>query len=184
MATGMKKQFTEIIQAIGEDITREGLQKTPERAAETWHFLTSGYREDLQTIITNAVFNSNMSEMVILKNIELYSLCEHHLLPFFGQCHIAYIPQGKIIGLSKLARIVDFFAKRLQVQEQLTQDIAACIMDVTQAAGVGVIIEAKHLCLMMRGVQQQNSVMKTSVMLGLFRKDHRTRAEFLSLMKD
>lgn len=178
----MEKQITKIIQALGEDVAREGLQKTPARAAKTLRFLTSGYHENLQTIVNDAIFTSTMSEMVVLKDIELYSLCEHHLLPFFGKCHIAYVPKGKILGLSKLARIVDLFAKRLQVQEKLTQQIAESIIEVTQASGVGVIIEAQHLCMMMRGVQKQNSLMKTSVMLGLFREDSRTRSEFLSLV--
>lgn len=178
----MEQHIAEIIKALGEDIHREGLQKTPERVAEAMRFLTSGYHENLQEIMNDAIFTSTMSEMVVLQNIELYSLCEHHLLPFFGKCHIAYIPKGKIIGLSKLARIVDLFAKRLQVQERLTQQIAESILAVTQASGVGVIIEAQHLCMMMRGVQKQNSLMKTSVMLGLFREDSRTRAEFLSLV--
>ena len=178
----MEKNISEIITALGEDVHREGLQRTPQRVAEALHFLTSGYRENLQDIINDAVFTSTMSEMVILQDIELYSLCEHHLLPFFGKCHIAYVPKGKIIGLSKLARIVDLFAKRLQVQEKLTQQIAELIMEITGSLGVGVIIEAQHLCMMMRGVQKQNSVMKTSVMLGLFREDSRTRSEFLSLI--
>lgn len=145
-------------------------------------FLTSGYRQDLTHIINSAVFKSNMSEMVVLKDIELYSLCEHHLLPFIGKAHVAYIPNGKVLGLSKIARIVDLYARRLQVQEQLTQQIADTMLSVTDARGVGVVIEAKHLCMMMRGVQKQNSVMKTSVMLGSFREDSRTRAEFLDLM--
>lgn len=178
----MEKQISTIIAELGEDVQREGLAQTPARVAESLRFLTSGYHENVQEIMQGAVFTSTMSEMVILQDIELYSLCEHHLLPFFGKCHIAYLPKGKIIGLSKIARIVDVFAKRLQVQERLTQQIAALIMEITEGAGVGVIIEAQHLCMMMRGVQKQNSVMKTSVMLGLFRDDSRTRAEFLSLI--
>lgn len=178
----MQSHIAAILETLGENPQREGLQKTPQRAAEALQFLTSGYHEDLTELLNNATFSSNMSEMVVLQNIELYSLCEHHLLPFFGKCHIAYVPKGKIIGISKLARIVDVFAKRLQIQEQLTQQIAESLLEATHAAGVGVIIEAQHLCMMMRGVQKQNSVMKTSVMLGLFREDNRTRAEFLSLL--
>jgi GTP cyclohydrolase I len=178
----MEKQIGEILTALGENRHREGLQKTPQRVAESLRFLTSGYHENLQDILTEAVFTSTMSEMIVLQNIELYSLCEHHLLPFFGKCHVAYVPNGKIIGLSKLARIVDIFSKRLQVQENLTQQIAELILEATHSLGVGVIIEAQHLCMMMRGVQKQNSMMKTSVMLGLFREDPRTRAEFLSLV--
>lgn len=179
----MKKEFEAIIRAVGEDPTREGLIKTPDRAARAFEFLTRGYHLSLDEIINGATFESDMSEMVLVKNIELYSLCEHHLLPFFGKCHAAYIPQGKILGLSKIARIVDLFARRLQVQENLTQQIASCLLEVTQAAGVGVIIEAQHLCMMMRGVEKQNSIMKTSVMLGSFRQDNRTRTEFLELVR-
>ncbi len=178
----MQQNITAILKALGEDPQREGLKQTPKRVAEALRFLTSGYHENLQDILHDGVFSSSMSEMVVLQNIELYSLCEHHLLPFFGKCHIAYVPKGKILGISKLARIVDVFAKRLQVQEQLTQQIAELILEITQAAGVGVVIEAQHLCMMMRGVQKQNSILKTSVMLGLFREDSRTRAEFLSLL--
>jgi GTP cyclohydrolase I len=179
----MEKYFTELLKAIGEDPNREGLKNTPKRAAKAFQFLTRGYEQSLEDITNKAIFTSNMSEMVMLKDIELYSLCEHHLLPFIGKCHVAYIPQGKIIGLSKLARIVDLYARRLQVQEKLTEEIAHAIMTVTNSKGVGVVIEAKHLCMMMRGVEKQNSVMKTSMMLGSFREDNRTRSEFLSLLR-
>ncbi len=179
----MEQHYKAIIESIGEDLKRAGLKDTPKRAAEAMRFLTSGYDTNLDDIVNNAIFPSSMSEMVMVKNIELYSLCEHHLLPFIGKCHVAYIPQGKIIGVSKLARIVDLYARRLQVQEKLTEEIATSIMNVTKAAGVGIIIEAQHLCMMMRGVEKQNSLMKTSMMLGTFREDNRTRAEFLSLVR-
>jgi GTP cyclohydrolase I len=179
----MEQYYQAIIKAIGENPEREGLRDTAKRAAKAMEFMTKGYHGNLSEIINNAIFESSMSEMVLVKNIELYSLCEHHLLPFIGKCHVAYVPNGKIIGLSKVARIVDLFARRLQVQEKLTQEIAETIMDVTKAAGVGVIIEAQHLCMMMRGVEKQNSLMKTSMMLGLFRQDNRTRAEFLELVR-
>jgi GTP cyclohydrolase I len=179
----MQDHFRAIIEAVGEDINRDGLKNTPKRAAKAMEFLTRGYSQSVEEIVNGAIFESNMSEMVIVKDIELYSLCEHHLLPFIGKCHVAYIPQGKILGLSKIARIVDLFARRLQVQEKLTEDIASTVMKVTKAAGVGVIVEAKHLCMMMRGVEKQNSVMKTSMMLGSFRDDNRTREEFLNLIR-
>lgn len=179
----MEKEFLKIISAVGENPEREGLKDTPKRAAKAFEYLTSGYRQSLDELVNGAIFHSDMNEMVIVKNIELYSLCEHHLLPFIGHCHVAYLPDGKIIGLSKVARIVDFFAKRLQVQEHLTQQIAECMLDITGAKGVGVIIEAKHLCMMMRGVEKQSSQMTTSMMLGSFRSDPRTRAEFLNLVK-
>ena len=179
----IEKQISEIIQALGEDPTRQGLKDTPKRASKALEFLTQGYHQDLSKIINNALFESDMDEMVIVKDIELYSLCEHHLLPFIGKCHVAYLPNGKVLGLSKIARIVDVFARRLQIQEQLTKQIAECILSVTQAKGVGVVIEAKHLCMMMRGAQKQNSEMTTSMMLGTFRRDDRTRSEFLSLIK-
>ena len=175
--------YRNILTDIGEDPGREGLLRTPERAAKALQFLTQGYALDLNDIINNAIFQSDNDEMVIVKDIELYSLCEHHLLPFIGKCHIGYIPTGKVLGLSKIARIVDLFARRLQIQENLTSQIAECIMMVTEAEGVGIIIEAKHLCMMMRGVEKQNSVMTTSTMLGSFRDDPATRMEFLALIK-
>ncbi len=179
----MENIFRELISSIGENLDREGLLKTPQRAAKAFQYLTRGYKQDLESIINNAVFQSDSDEMIVVKNIELYSLCEHHLLPFIGKCHIGYIPQGKILGLSKVARIVDLFARRLQIQENLTKQIAQTIIESTNAEGVGVIIEAQHLCMMMRGVEKQNSVMSTSVMLGSFRKESTTRAEFLELIK-
>ncbi|MBI5447954.1 MAG: GTP cyclohydrolase I FolE [Gammaproteobacteria bacterium] len=178
----LEQLYSQIITQIGEDPTREGLASTPRRAAKALHFLTRGYQQNMDEVINGALFSSSMNEMVIVKNIELYSLCEHHLLPFFGRCHVAYLPRGTVIGLSKIPRIVDLFARRLQIQEQLTKEIADCILEVTQAAGVGVIIEAQHLCMMMRGVEKQNSSMTTSVMLGTFRDDSRTRSEFLHLL--
>lgn len=174
--------YKTIIESTGEDVTREGLLKTPERAAKALQYLTRGYDEDLNELINGAVFNSEMSEMVLVKDIELYSLCEHHLLPFIGKCHIGYLPNGKIIGLSKLARIADHFARRLQVQEQLTQQIAQAVQAITNAKGVGVIIEAQHMCMMMRGVEKQHSQMKTSVLLGLMKSNPSTRMEFLHLI--
>src|SRR3990167_6150703 len=175
----IETHFRKIIEALGEDLQRDGLVKTPQRAAAALQFLTQGYQQSLEDIVNGALFDTNNDEMILVKNIELYSLCEHHLLPFIGKCHVAYIPQGKVLGLSKFARIVDCFAHRLQIQENLTRQIAECIQKVTQPDGVGVIIEAQHLCMMMRGVQKQHSVMKTSVMLGSFREDNRTRIEFL-----
>jgi GTP cyclohydrolase I len=179
----VEQHFSNIIASLGEDPKREGLLDTPKRAAEAMKFLTQGYQQDVAAIVNDALFESDMDEMVIVKNIELYSLCEHHLLPFVGKCHVAYIPQGKILGLSKIARIVDVFARRLQVQERLTKQIAEAVLDVTKAEGVGVIVEAKHFCMMMRGVEKQNSVMTTSMMLGSFRNEAATRAEFLNLVK-
>jgi len=178
----MKEQFAQIIEAIGEDITRPGLQDTPQRAAKAMSFLTRGYQQSVDEVVNDALFPSDSSEMIIVKDIELYSMCEHHMLPFIGKAHVAYIPTGKVIGLSKIARIVDMFARRLQIQEQLTVQIAETIQQVTGAAGVGVIIEAKHMCMMMRGVEKQNSSMKTSSMLGSFRENQATRLEFLSLI--
>jgi GTP cyclohydrolase I len=176
--------YRELIQSIGEDVNREGLQRTPDRAARSLEFLTQGYRQNLDQIINGAVFESNASEIILVKDIELYSLCEHHLLPFIGRAHVAYLPNGKVIGLSKVARIVDVFARRLQIQENLTTQIAESLMNCLQPSGVAVVVEAKHLCMMMRGVEKQNSVMKTSCLLGTFKDDARTRSEFLSLLKD
>jgi len=179
----MNTAFKKIIQDVGEDVTREGLRDTPERAAEAFRYLTKGYRESIDDIINGALFDSEMSEMVIVKDIELYSLCEHHLLPFFGQCHVGYLPNGKVLGLSKIARIIDFYARRLQIQEGLTHEIATCIANITGARGVAVVIEARHLCMMMRGVEKQNSTMTTSVMLGDMRHNPSSRMEFLNLIR-
>jgi len=179
----MEQAYLSIIEAIGEDPKRAGLVDTPRRAASAMRFLMQGYGLDIDEVINDALFPSDSDEMVIVKNIELYSMCEHHLMPFIGKCHVAYLPKGKIIGLSKLARIVDAFARRLQIQENLTNEIANCILEKTAAAGVAVIIEAQHMCMMMRGVEKQNSVMTTSCMLGAFRNSHSTRNEFLSLLK-
>lgn len=178
----MEQAFLQILQDIGEDPSRPGLVDTPKRAANAFRFLTQGYALNVDTVINNALFPSDTDEMVIVKNIELYSMCEHHMLPFIGKCHVAYIPKGKVIGLSKIARIVDLFARRLQIQENLTSDIANCIVEKTGAGGAGVIIEAQHMCMMMRGVEKQNSVMTTSCMLGAFRNSQSTRNEFLSLI--
>ena len=179
----MESQFESVITALGDDPKRAGMIGTPKRARKAMQFLTSGYHEDIHHLINDAIFESSMDEMVIVKNIEFYSLCEHHMLPFFGQCHIGYLPNGKILGLSKFARITDHFAKRFQVQEKLTEQIAHCVSDITGAKGVGVVIEAKHLCMMMRGVEKQDSCMITSNMIGTFRDDNRTRSEFLMLVK-
>ena len=178
----MEKAYQEIIRQIGEDLTRAGLKDTPQRAAKAMEFLTRGYRQDIDAVINDALFPSSSEEMVIVKDIELYSMCEHHLLPFIGKCHVAYLPRGKVIGLSKIARIVDVFARRLQIQENLTKEIAETIKSKTDAGGAAVIIEAQHMCMMMRGVEKQNSVMTTSCMLGAFRNSQSTRMEFLSLI--
>jgi GTP cyclohydrolase IA len=179
----LSNNYRNILKIVGENPEREGLKNTPERAARSFQFLTSGYQGNLDHIVNNAIFETQLNEMVIVKDIELYSLCEHHLLPFIGKCHIAYIPNGKILGLSKFARIVELYARRLQVQENLTQQIAHALLEVTNARGVGVIIEAQHLCMMMRGIEKQNASMTTSVMLGLLKKNPATRAEFLNLIK-
>jgi GTP cyclohydrolase I len=178
----MEQHFKKIIEAIGEDLDRPGLADTPKRAAKAMEFLTRGYQQSVEEIVNGALFPSDASEMVIVRDIELYSLCEHHLLPFIGKAHVGYIPNGKVLGLSKVARIVDLFARRLQIQESLTDQIAQTIQEVTGAKGVGVIIEARHLCMMMRGVEKQNSQMQTSSMLGSFRSNQTTRSEFLQLI--
>jgi GTP cyclohydrolase I len=179
----MEAAYQQIIRSIGEDPDRQGLQGTPRRAAKAMDFLTQGYKQSLEEVVNGAIYESDTSEMIVVQNIELYSLCEHHMLPFIGKCHVAYIPSEQVLGLSKVARIVDMFARRLQIQESLTKQIAEAIQNVTAAGGVGVIIEAQHMCMMMRGVEKQNSSMKTSVMLGTFRSNQSTRAEFLSLIK-
>jgi GTP cyclohydrolase I len=180
----MEQSFLGLLEAIGEDPQRDGLQRTPNRAARAFEFLTNGYRQNLDEIINGAIYDSDASEIILVKDIELYSMCEHHLLPFIGRAHVAYIPKGRVIGLSKVARIVDVFARRLQIQEQLTVQIADALMKTLKPTGVAVVIEAKHLCMMMRGVEKQNSVMKTSCLLGVFKEDARTRSEFLSLLKE
>ena len=178
----MEGIFGELLDSLGEDRAREGLAKTPSRAARSFEFLTQGYRQSVEEVVNGAIFHSDASEIVMVKDIELYSMCEHHLLPFIGRAHVAYIPDGKVIGLSKVARIVDVFARRLQIQEQLTTQVAEALMNALHPTGVAVVIEAKHLCMMMRGVQKQNSVMKTSCLRGVFQDDARTRSEFLALL--
>jgi GTP cyclohydrolase IA len=173
----------EMLLRLGEDPQREGLLRTPERMAQAMEFLTKGYQEDPQEILRGALFTEEYDEMVIVKDVEMFSLCEHHLLPFFGKVHVAYIPNGKVIGLSKIPRLIDVFARRLQVQERLTMQIAECIQQAIQPEGVGVVIEARHLCMMMRGVEKQHSAAVTSSMLGAFRNDENTRQEFLSLIR-
>jgi len=179
--TSLKSLYHDVLVELGEDPTREGLIDTPKRAAKAMSFLTSGYQKTLEEIVNGAVFASDNDEMVVVRNIELYSLCEHHLLPFTGVCHIAYIPSGKVLGLSKFARIVDMYARRLQIQENMTHQIAHAIQQVTNALGVGVIVEARHMCMMMRGVEKQNSSMTTSVMLGTLRESAAARKEVLAL---
>jgi len=174
----------DLLQSIGEDPAREGLQRTPERVAKSFEELTQGTEQRLEDVVGQGVFNEDCSEMVIVKDIEFYSLCEHHLLPFYGKVHVAYIPDGRIIGLSKIPRIVDMFARRLQVQERMTSQIAEAIQEVLQPKGVGVVADAAHLCMMMRGVQKQNSSTMTSCLLGGFRSDPRTRSEFLDLVRN
>ena len=172
----------ELLIEIGEDPQREGLLKTPHRVAAAYEFLTSGYRTDIDQLLNGAVFTQETNSMVIVKNIEVYSMCEHHMLPFFGRCHIGYIPDGRVFGVSKLARLVDMYARRLQLQERLTEQISKAVLELVGAKGVGVMIEARHLCMMMRGVEKQNSVMITSSVLGTFRESTATREEFLGLV--
>jgi GTP cyclohydrolase IA len=175
--------YKKIIASTGVDLSHDGLRDTPQRAAKAFEYLTQGYTQNIDDIINGALFESDISEIVIVRDIELYSLCQHHLLPFIGKCHVGYLPNGKVLGLSKIARIVDFHARRLQIQESLTAQVAKTIREVTGAKGVGVVIEAKHLCMMMRGVEKQNSVMITSMMLDAFKDNLATRSEFLSLLK-
>lgn len=182
MSNEIEAAYASIIRAVGEDLTRPGLGDTPKRAAKAFEFLTRGYAQSLPEVVNDAIFPSDNDQMVVVSNIELYSLCEHHLLPFIGHAHVAYLPRGKVLGLSKVARIVDMYARRLQIQENLTRQIADAVQEVTGAIGVGVIVEARHMCMMMRGVEKQNSVMKTSVMLGAFRNSAQTRNEFLALL--
>ena len=182
MSHPLSQQYREILVGLGENPEREGLLDTPKRAAKAMQYLCHGYQQSLDEIVNGALFESDNDEMVIVKDIELYSLCEHHLLPFIGKAHVAYIPTGRVLGLSKVARIVDMYARRLQIQENLTNQIADAIQRVTNAAGVAVVIEAKHMCMMMRGVEKQNSVMSSSVMLGAFRESCNTRHEFLQLI--
>ena len=178
----LERVFADLLDAIGEDREREGLLKTPGRAARSFEFLTAGYRQSVDEVVNEAIFDSDASEIVMVKDIELYSMCEHHLLPFIGRAHVAYIPSGRVIGLSKVARIVAVFARRLQIQERLTTQVADALMQSLHPLGVAVVIEAKHLCMMMRGVEKQNSIMKTSCLLGVFKEDARTRSEFLALL--
>ena len=185
MATDeLEQHYAGIIRSVGENLSREGLLRTPHRAARAMEYLCRGYQQTIEDVVNEAVFTSDADDMVIVKDIELYSLCEHHLLPFVGKAHVAYLPKGKVIGLSKVARIVDMYARRLQIQENLTIQIADAIEQAIEPAGVAVTIEAEHLCMKMRGVEKQNSVMKTSVMLGTFRESQATRMEYLQLVAD
>jgi len=180
--SALEAVITQLLGTLGEDAGREGLQRTPHRVAKAFEFLTEGYRQDIAQVLNGAIFNERYSEMVIVKDIDFYSMCEHHLLPFFGRAHVAYIPNGKIVGLSKIPRIVEVFSRRLQVQERLTQQIAETLFQALTPDGVGVVLEARHMCMMMRGVEKQNSVATTSAMLGTFRDDVKTRQEFLNLI--
>ena len=178
----IEEEIRQILTDIGEDPQREGLLKTPERVRKSLEFLTRGYKQDVESVINGAIFNEDCDDMIIVRDIEFYSMCEHHMLPFFGKCHIGYIPQGKVFGVSKLARLVDVFARRLQIQERMTKQIAGQIMESVMPEGIGVVVEAQHLCMLMRGVQKQNSTMMTSCMLGSFRREQATRLEFLNLI--
>jgi GTP cyclohydrolase IA len=180
----LQKIIKELLETIGEDPSREGLLNTPKRVAKAYEFLTAGYNKDIDAVMNAAIFNEKYNEMVLVKNIDFYSLCEHHMLPFYGKVHVAYIPDGKIIGLSKIPRIVDIFARRLQVQERMTQQIAETLLKYLKPQGVAVVSEAYHMCMMMRGVEKQNSSATASAMLGAFAEDARTRTEFLQLIKD
>ena len=180
---GMEEQIRKILLSLGEDPEREGLKKTPERVRRSLEYLTRGYSQDLEKVINGAVFEVESQDMVIVRDIEFYSMCEHHMLPFFGKCAIGYIPRGKIFGVSKLARIVDMYARRLQIQERLSNQVAQAIYETIRPEGVGVVMEAQHLCMLMRGVQKQNSIMVTSAMLGSFRSRQTTRMEFLKLIE-
>ncbi|WP_133470792.1 GTP cyclohydrolase I FolE [Paraglaciecola marina] len=182
MPNKLADHYSSILEILGEDVNRGGLVDTPKRAAKAMQFLTDGYEKNLEDVVNGAIFEADSDEMVIVQDIEFYSLCEHHMLPFIGRCHIAYLPQGKVLGLSKFARIVDMFSRRLQIQEGLTKQIADAVQEITGATGVGVIMEGKHMCMMMRGVQKQNSSMITSVMLGSMRSSDATRNEFLRLI--
>ncbi|MCU1284495.1 MAG: cyclohydrolase [Acidobacteriales bacterium] len=182
-SASLEDLMREVLVRIGEDPNRDGLQRTPERVDRSLHFLTRGYQENPEKILQDAMFDVTYDEMVIVKDIEMFSLCEHHMLPFFGKVHVAYLPQGKVIGLSKIPRLVDIFARRLQVQERLTTQIAETIQHAINPLGVGVVIEARHLCMMMRGVEKQHSSAVTSSMLGAFRNEHETREEFLALIR-
>lgn len=181
--TNITNIFAELVSALGENLNREGLKDTPKRAAEAFQFLTQGYNVDIKKLVNGALYTCTNQEMVVVKNIELFSLCEHHLLPIVGKCHVGYIPNGKVLGLSKVARIVDVFGRRLQIQEHLTEQIAAAIMDITKASGVGVVIEAEHLCIMSRGVEKQHALVKTTGMRGSFKKDLTIRNEFFTAIK-
>ena len=172
----------QLIEEIGEDPSREGLLKTPSRVSKAWSFFSGGYNQDLDKIINNAVFNEDATDMVVVRDVEFFSLCEHHLIPFFGRAHVAYLPNGKVIGLSKIPRIIDMFSRRLQVQERLTRQIAETVKEILDPIGVAVIMEGQHMCMQMRGVEKQNSLTTTSSMLGKFRESDRTRAEFLSII--
>lgn len=179
----LEEVIRELLKTVGEDTSREGLERTPHRVAKAYKFLTKGYEENIQDVLNDAVFTERYSEMVVVKDIDFYSMCEHHMLPFFGKAHVAYIPNGKIVGLSKIPRVVEVFSRRLQVQERLTQQVADTLFEALTPLGVGVVIEAQHMCMMMRGVEKQNSVATTSAMLGVFRDDDKTRSEFLHLIE-